>query len=277
MTQETIFSERQQQGVVKAQVFNNQQFGELRVAGTVEAPLFCLADVCRALGLTNVSKAKSRLEEKGVTQSYTLTNGGKQLLTFVDEPNLYRCIFRSDKDEAKVFQDWVFNEVLPSIRKTGGYIATKQDDTPETIMARAVLVAQDTITKQKERIESLQRQNKQITAQNEAQAEEISKLTPDAEYTRTVLTSTSTYTTTQIAKEYGMGAVTFNKTLSRLRIQYKVRGQWMLYEKYQDKGYTVSTTVNFIQSDGTVGPRMQTEWTEAGRQFLHQLHDEHWF
>ena len=196
-------------------------------------------------------------------------------MLFISEQNLYKVIMRSDKPQAEPFQDWVCGEVLPSIRKTGGYIATKQDDTPETIMARAVLVAQDTITKQKERIESLQRQNKQITAQNEAQAEEISKLTPDAEYTRTVLTST--YTTTQIAKEYGMGAVTFNKTLSRLRIQYKVRGQWMLYEKYQDKGYTVSTTVNFIQSDGTVGTRMQTEWTEAGRQFLHQLHDEHWF
>ncbi len=260
------------------QVFKNPVFGAIRVTGSADKPLFCLTDVCKALDIKNVSDCKSRLNQHGVGITDTIDAlGRKQPTTFISEGNLYKCIFQSRKAEANQFQDWVTDEVLPSIRKTGGYIATKQDDTPETIMARAVLIANDTMKRQKEQIESLQRQNKQITAQNEAQAEEISRLAPDAEYTRTVLTSNSTYTTTQIAKEYGMGAVTFNKTLSRLRIQYKVRGQWMLYEKYQDKGYTVSTTVNFIQSDGTVGTRMQTEWTEAGRQFLHQLHDEHWF
>lgn len=105
------------------QIFTNPKFGEIRVAGTNDKPMFCLTDVCRALDIKNVSDCKSRLSQKGVGTTDTLTNGGIQKLTYIDEGNLYKCIFQSRKAEALEFQDWVTDEVLPSIRKHGGGIS----------------------------------------------------------------------------------------------------------------------------------------------------------
>lgn len=106
------------------QIFQNPAFGQMRVQSNEKGEaLFCLADVCAALTLEQSSRVKMRLNQKGVTTSKTLTNGGIQKLTFIDEPNLYRCIFQSRKKEAEAFQDWVVEEVLPSIRQTGGYSA----------------------------------------------------------------------------------------------------------------------------------------------------------
>ena len=82
---------------------------------------FCLPDVATILEISNANPSRFSLDEKGVHKMYTPTNGGVQQLTYVNEPNLYRVIFRSNKVEARQFQDWVFNEVLPTIRKTGSY------------------------------------------------------------------------------------------------------------------------------------------------------------
>lgn len=82
--------------------------------------------------------------------------------------------------------------------------------------------------------------------------------------------SQSTYTTNQIAKELGMSAVTLNRKLSELRIQYRQNGQWLLYSKYQNKGLTKTHTHTFYHSDGTMGTSMQTVWTEAGRKMIHE-------
>lgn len=90
-------------------------------------PLFCLADLCSALDIT-VQNTKKRLKGKGVYPIYTLTNGGNQQLLFVNEANLYRVIMRSDKPQAEAFQDWVCEEVLPSIRKTGKYSMKKDEE-----------------------------------------------------------------------------------------------------------------------------------------------------
>lgn len=99
------------------QIFKNEVFGEVRVAGTSEEPLFCLADVCKILDL-QVGATKNRLDEKGISLINTPTNGGIQQLIYVSEKNLYKAIMRSDKPQAEPFQDWVCGEVLPSIRKT---------------------------------------------------------------------------------------------------------------------------------------------------------------
>jgi len=103
------------------EIFKNENF-EVRVAvDENNEPLFCLSDVCKILGLDNSRQAKTRLDQKGVISIDTLTNGGVQKLDFINEPNLYRLIFQSRKPEAEVFQEWVFSEILPSIRKTGSY------------------------------------------------------------------------------------------------------------------------------------------------------------
>ncbi|EAP6364780.1 phage antirepressor protein [Salmonella enterica] len=84
-------------------------------------PWFCLKDVCEILSVDRTSRLLRDLDKKGLADCHTLTIGGKQRLSFINEPNLYRVIFRSNKPEARQFQDWVFNEVLPAIRKTGHY------------------------------------------------------------------------------------------------------------------------------------------------------------
>lgn len=102
-------------------IFSHPDFGRIRTAGTPDRPFFCLTDVCKALDLDNSRRVKMRLNAKGVISSNTLTNGGNQKLLYINEPNLYKCIFQSRKKEAQAFQDWVFEEVLPAIRKTGSY------------------------------------------------------------------------------------------------------------------------------------------------------------
>ncbi|MBC6675262.1 MAG: hypothetical protein H9L35_03240 [Acinetobacter sp.] len=104
-------------------IFNFNEHG-VRIAFDVNGqPLFCLPDVGQALDIKNATASRFRLNPKGVHEMYTLTSGGTQKLTFISEENLYRIVFRSTKPEALNFQNWVFAEVLPSIRKTGSYSA----------------------------------------------------------------------------------------------------------------------------------------------------------
>lgn len=103
------------------QIFNNEEFGEIRTVVVNDEPMFCLADICKALELTQPSKVKERLNEKGVRSIPTLTKGGEQKLLYINESNLYKTIFQSRKESAERFTEWVTSEVLPSIRKTGSY------------------------------------------------------------------------------------------------------------------------------------------------------------
>ena len=104
------------------QVFKNREFGEIRTIQEDEVIWFCGADVCKALGFTNQWKAiKDHCKQEGLTKRNTLTNGGKQLMLYINEPNLYRLIVHSRLPSAEKFEKWVFEEVLPTIRKTGNY------------------------------------------------------------------------------------------------------------------------------------------------------------
>lgn len=105
------------------QIFQNQDFGEIRTISQNSTAYFCLIDVCRILDIKNPSDAKRRLNTKGVVTTETLTNGGMQTTTFIDESNLYKLVFQSRKPEAERFTDWVTSEVLPSIRKHGAYMS----------------------------------------------------------------------------------------------------------------------------------------------------------
>ena len=103
------------------QIFNNEEFGEIRTEVINGDPWFCLLDVCKALDLSQPSKVSERLNEKGVNCIPTLTAGGEQNLLYITEPNLYKAIFQSRKPEAEKFSDWITSSVIPSIRKTGSY------------------------------------------------------------------------------------------------------------------------------------------------------------
>lgn len=113
------------------QIFENKEFGSMRTVTKNGEPMFCLADVCKALGLTQPSKVKERLNEKGVNSIPTLTAGGEQKLLYINESNLYKTIFQSRKESAEKFTDWVTSEVLPSIRKHGVYAVDELLNNPE--------------------------------------------------------------------------------------------------------------------------------------------------
>ena len=115
-------------------IFNNKEFGEIRIAIINGEPWFCLADICRALELTNPAMVKTRLNEKGINSIDTLTKRGNQKLLYVNEANLYKTIFQSRKESAERFTDWVTSDVLPSIRKTGKYEANKNNTIIPTVV-----------------------------------------------------------------------------------------------------------------------------------------------
>ena len=121
----------------KLQIFSSEEFGEIRTAVVNNEPMFCLSDICKSLGLSQPSKVKERLNEKGVRTIPTLTSGGEQNLLYINEPNLYKAIFQSRKESAEHFTEWVTSEVLPSIRKNGGYIAGQETLSDEELLSKA--------------------------------------------------------------------------------------------------------------------------------------------
>lgn len=147
---------------MELQIFSNSEFGEIRTITKDNEPMFCLADVCKALELSNPSMIKSRLNEKGISNIDTLTTGGKQKLLYVNESNLYKTIFQSRKESAERFTDWVTGEVLPSIRKNGGYIAGQETMSDEELMAKALLVANNKIAERDKIIEQKQARIEQM-------------------------------------------------------------------------------------------------------------------
>lgn len=116
-----------------------------------------------------------------------------------------------------------------------------------------------------------EREKERLQIQNELQQEELKKQAPKVAYYNEVLQSQSTYNTNQIAKELGMSAVTLNKKLHDLGVQYKQNGTWLLYHRYQNKGYTKTQTYTFADSNGNTQTNMQTVWTEEGRLFIHDI------
>ena len=243
-------------------IFNNPQFGEIRTAGTADNPLFCLADVCRVLDL-QPSRVKDRLGD-GVISSNPIPDslGRMQNTNFVNEDGLYDVILDSRKPEAKVFRKWVTSDVLPTIRKTGGYITATPEMSDVEILAKAVLVAQTTIANRETRI-------KQLESENAEQKTLIQQMQKGNDYLNVILQSKGTLATTQIAADYGMTAVKFNKKLNEMRIQHKVNGQWILYSNLMGKGYVHSKTISFYHSDGRPDTRLCSEWTQRGRMFLY--------
>lgn len=143
-------------------IFTNEEFGEIRTSVVNSEPMFCLADVCKALEISNVGNVKQRLSEKGIHTVDTPTKGGMQKMTFISEANLYKTIFQSRKESAERFTDWVTSEVLPSIRKNGGYIAGQETLSDDELLSKALLVAHNKIAERDKIIEQKQARIEQM-------------------------------------------------------------------------------------------------------------------
>jgi len=245
------------------QIFQNSLFGEIRVIVEKLEPYFCLQDVCRSLKLS-AKKVTQRLSDD-VLSKYPISDklGRKQLTNFVNEDGLYDTVLDSRKPEAKKFRKWLTSEVLPAIRRTGGYIQTAPHDTPEMIMAKALRIANETINNHQQRVQMLE-------GENQVYREEITKLEPKARYTDEVLQSTSTFTATQMSDHFGISTIKFNNILKEKGIQYSQSGQWHLTSKYKNLDLTEIRIAKYMAGD-EIKTKPYLVWTEKGRKFLVEL------
>lgn len=240
-------------------IFDNEEFGQIRtIVDENNEPWFVGKDVAEILEYTNTPKAiRDHVDnEDKRTERIVHPSGGNQNTTIINESGLYSLIFSSKMDKAKEFKRWVTSEVLPSIRRDGGYIVANENDSDEEILARAMIIAEKKI--EKLRFES--KKKDQI----------IGELKPKADYVDKILQNKSLIKVSSIAKDYGMSAYQMNKLLHDLRIQYKQGEQWLLYANIQDKGYTSSETHVYEKKDGTTDVRLLTKWTQKGRIFLYE-------
>lgn len=237
------------------QVFNNPEFGEVRTIEESGAILFCGSDVAKALGYTNPSKALNDHCRGDLTKRYPIVDalGRTQEAIFIPESDLYRLVFSSKLPTAEKFTDWVTKEVLPSIRKTGGYALPK--DYPAALRALA----------------DAEEAKLRLLAENQHQAQIIADFEPIRQYVDTILESKGAMATSQIAADYGLTAQKLNKILHEGGVQRNVNGQWLLYAKYMGKGYTKSKTIQIMRSDGRPDSIMQTQWTQKGRLMIHEI------
>ena len=245
----------------KIEVFTKAEFGELRTVNVGDKVMFIASDVAKALGYSRPADAITA-HCKGSVKHRLPTNGGMQELKIIPEGDVYRLITHSKLPAAEKFESWVFDEVLPSIRKHGAYMT---EDTIKKVIAEPDFIIQLATELKKE-----QEQNKQLTATCSQQQQVIGELKPKADYVDRILKSNSLVTITQIAKDYGMSGQGMNKVLHDLHIIYSCNKQWLLYSQHQAKGYTFSETVDIPREDGTTKVVMNTKWTQKGRLFLYE-------
>ncbi len=230
------------------QIFTNPVFGQIRTVTVNGAVLFGGKDVAIALGYANPADALTR-HCKGVVNRYPLeTPGGIQQIRFITEGDVYRLIVSSHLPAAEKFEAWVFDEVLPSIRRTGLYAIDELLDNDE-------LLEQALTRLRAERVKRL------------AAEQALLEAAPKVSYYDIVLQSPSLMPITAIAKDYGLSAKKLNRLLADEHIQFKQSGIWYLYAEYAKCGYTQSKT-HLLESGKTV---LHTYWTQKGRLFIYDL------
>lgn len=249
----------------KFEIFNSAEFGSVRTLETTDGKvLFCGADIAKALGYNNTRDALSRhCKGKGVAKHDTLTNGGTQELTYIDEGNLYRLIAHSKLPTAERFEAWVFDEVLPTIRKHGAYMTP--DVLEQTIQNPDFMIQLCT------ELKAEQERRRHLETTVAVQEQQIQELKPKASYYDLVLNCPDLLSTSVIAKDYGKSAKWLNAYLHEHGIQFKQGGIWLLYQKYAERGYTSTKTHNVNGNDGQQHPKVHTYWTQKGRLFIYDL------
>lgn len=197
------------------QIFNNTEFGEIRTIEIDGKPYFVATDVAAALGYATPRDAVSR-HCRGVVKRDTPTSSGIQSMSYINEGDLYRLIMKSKLPSAERFENWVVNEVLPSIRKNGGYIANQENLTPEQIVANALIVAQNIISQKDKQIEQMK---------------------PKAEFFDAVADSRTAISMNEVSKVLGIKGYGRNNLFEFLR-NNGILDRWNVpYQRYIDCGW----------------------------------------
>lgn len=254
-----------------------------------------LEDVARGLGFTRIAnsgnevirweRVRKYLSEISVPTSgheefdYRATSGAITATQvspfkregFIPENIFYKLCMKANNEVARKFQDLVCDEILPSIRQNGGYIATSEDDTDDVILAKAVLLAQKTIEKKNREIRQLTAKNQELKNENEVQKQVIEDFKPVQEYIDIILGSADALAISQIAADYGMSGAELNKILHKQGLIRKINGQWLLYKEHMGKGYTQSSTFSCKTVVGIYKTVVTTYWTQKGRLKIHEI------
>lgn len=197
------------------QIFNNEEFGEIRTVTKNNKTYFAGSDVASALGYAIPHKAV-QTHCKGVLKWNIPTKSGNQDVLFIPEGDVYRLIMRSKLPAAEKFESWVMDEVIPSIRKNGGYIANQENMTPEQIVANALIVAQNIISQKDKQIEEMQ---------------------PKADFFDAVADSKTAISMNEFSKVLGIKGLGRNNLFEFLR-DNAILDRWNVpYQKYIDCGW----------------------------------------
>lgn len=242
-------------------IYRNDLFGEMRTVSINNIGWFCLSDICRALELSQPSKVRERLNQKGVRTIPTPTKGGIQNLLYIDESNLYKTIFQSRKPSAEQFTDWVTDEVLPSIRKTGQY--SLNDSKPDSYMIEDPIArAQRWIEEQQEKKE-LEEKTIELTETNKKLEKERDELIPKAEFGGMIGISNDCITMEEMAKvlhSHGIKDIGRNRLFAWLRAEKVLQRNNLPYQRYLESGFF--KVHEYTYADRKTGePRIGTQTT----------------
>lgn len=246
-------------------IFENEQFGSIRTLDENGKIYFCGIDVAKALGYSRPRDAISA-HCKGAVKRRSLTNGGEQTLTYITEGDLYRLITHSKLPSAEIFECWVFDEVLPSIRKYGMY-ATEQ--TIDNVLNGTEEAEKLFIQLKEEKLRTRELEN-----ENNGLAEENGSLAEVVDFINMYDDESDLLNVSDIAIAYQMSAIEFNRLLSILGIQYRAYGTWMIAPEYENCGYVRTDKRPTFYGEGG-GFFIHTRWTHKGAAFLYNKLKSH--
>ncbi len=233
------------------QIFENNEFGKIRTTDIDGKVYFCGKDVATALGYAIPSKAINT-HCKGVSKMEAPTKSGVQTMLFIPEGDVYRLVVHSKLPAAEKFEKWVFDEVIPSIRKTGMYAAIDYLQSPQFLIDVA---------------HRLQADKEQIAALTDT----VEELAPKASYCDIILGTSDLVPITLIAKDYGRTAQWLNSYLCEKKVQHKMDKTYVLNQKYIGKGYTGTKTFIYKDYYNYCHASTNTLWTQKGRLFIYEL------
>ncbi|HFU4561291.1 TPA: phage antirepressor [Streptococcus suis] len=253
---------------MELQIINQQEVlgKNFTIYGTLEEPLFLAKDVADWIEHSNPTEMLKGIDDDEKLTSTILRAGQTREVNLLTESGLYEVLMQSRKPIAKQFKKQV-KQILKSIRKHGAYVTNQK---AVEIMSNPNALGEflQGITDQ---VKQLELQNLNLVEKNEVLEVELIEARKQARYLDVIIESKGAVRVTQIAADYGMSANRFNKLLHELGVQHKVNGQWILYKKYMGKGYTDSTTFDYLDKNGQARANMTTTWTQKGRLFLYEL------
>ena len=256
----------------EVKIFENEEFGKVRTLIEWEDKvLFCGTDVAQALGYSNTTDALKRHCRCIVKREVPHPQSPEKNLetNFIPESDVYRLIFGSKLEDAEKFQNWIFDDVIPTIRKTGGYVNNdelfietyfSQVEESTKAMLRATLAT----------VREVNEKNRQLEQTVGVQSQQIAELQPKATYYDVVLQCEDLISITAIAKDYGKSARWMNNYLHEKGVQYRQGDIWLLYQTYAERGYTSTKTFKY-EDGGENHVKVHTYWTQKGRLFIYEL------